>query len=186
MPAVENPKEAAGAAKLPLQLVPAAASRDMALALAHGAAKYGKWNWRDAGIVLSTYIGALRRHVDALAEGEWINPDSGLPHIAHILAGAAIVSDAFENDMIELDYPPQGDLFGGALDDAEDLEIDRTPHDWWKNLPEYPKVLGMPLNHYGPPPGSMYDTEAWETNLDDYRTTGNPAPKTGGSTIGRI
>ena len=102
---VENPKEAEGRKKLQLQLCPPAAKREMALALGHGAEKYGEWNWRDAGINLSTYIGALQRHLDAIQTGEDRDPSSDLSHWAHILAGAAIVVDAAECDMLNDDRP---------------------------------------------------------------------------------
>jgi len=107
----ENPKEAAGRAKLALQLCPPAAKREMALALENGATKYGAWNWRKAGIVLSTYIGACQRHLDAIADGEDVDPVSGLSHWAHILAGAAIVVDAQSGHMISDDRVkfPRGD-----------------------------------------------------------------------------
>lgn len=114
---VENPKEAAGRAKVPLHLCPPEAKRLMALALEDGAKKYGAWNWRDAGIQLTTYIGAMQRHLDAIADGEDVDFGSGLNHIAHILAGAAIVADAAK--------------FGKLNDDrhgaAAEMEIDREP-----------------------------------------------------------
>jgi hypothetical protein len=108
---VENPKEAAGRAKLQLQLVPPAAKREMTLALEIGAAKYGAWNWRTAGINLMTYIGAMQRHLDELHRGRSMDPESGVSHIGHILAGAAIVADALyvgkmNDDRPNADYGP--------------------------------------------------------------------------------
>jgi hypothetical protein len=105
---VENPKEAAGRAKLPLHLCPPAAKREMTLALEIGANKYGPWNWRGAGINLMTYIGAMQRHLDAIHAGEDTDPDSGVSHIGHILAGAAIVADAEEHGMLTDDRPQRG------------------------------------------------------------------------------
>lgn len=130
--AVENPKEAAGRAKVALQLCPPEAKRLMALALESGAEKYGAWNWRDAGIRLSTYIGAMQRHLDALADGEDTDPESGLPHVAHILAGAAIVADA--------------NKFGMLADDrhgAGGYRIDRESLRYWKNSPEPGRAGGV-------------------------------------------
>lgn len=101
----ENPKEAAGRAKVPLHLVPPAASREMALALGHGAAKYGEWNWRETHVNLMTYVGALKRHLDAIVSGEDADPESGLSHWAHALAGAAIVCDAMECGNLKDDRP---------------------------------------------------------------------------------
>lgn len=96
----ENPKEAAGRAKCPLHLNPPTALRQMAEALQHGAHRggpkgegYGEWNWRAAGINATTYIAAAMRHLTAWQDGE-DNDSSGLSHIAHVMAGMAIVLDA--------------------------------------------------------------------------------------------
>jgi hypothetical protein len=43
---------------------------------------------------LTIYIDALKRHTNKVAEGEWIDPDSKLPHIGHVLACAAIIADS--------------------------------------------------------------------------------------------
>ena len=89
-----NPKDAIGSDKIPIHLWPEAATVLGALGLLDGALKYGRSNWRVAGIRTSIYYDALRRHAAALFEGEDIDPDSGLPHEAHILATVAIVIDA--------------------------------------------------------------------------------------------
>lgn len=124
MSGVENPKEAAGRAKLQLQLCPPAAKREMALALEHGAQKYGAWNWREAGINIQTYLGALQRHADAIAVGEDMDLDSGLSHWAHILACSAIVVDALEHDMVTDDRPAQQSALARAV--AEQIKLFRA------------------------------------------------------------
>lgn len=91
---IENPKEAAGRAKCPLHLVPPVAMSATAYALEHGAEKYQKFNWRAAGINTTTYIAAALRHLTAYADGEDNDPSSGLSHIAHVMAGMAILLDA--------------------------------------------------------------------------------------------
>ena len=102
-----NPKEAFGDKKVPLQLCPPAASAGMAIGLREGAIKYGAWNFREIPIELMTYIGAIKRHCDAILDGEWIDPDDIVmpdgtlvdwiekkEHIDGILASAAILKDA--------------------------------------------------------------------------------------------
>lgn len=89
-----NPKDLIGSDKLPLHLWPETATVVGCLGLLDGALKYGRSNWRHAGIRMSIYVDAIRRHVNALFEGEDVDPDSGLPHEAHILACAAIIADA--------------------------------------------------------------------------------------------
>ena len=76
-----------------------------AMACREGAIKYGAFNWREKDIRLSEYIGAIRRHTAALSDGEWIDPDSGLPHLAKILATAAIVLDADRAGTLIVDTP---------------------------------------------------------------------------------
>ncbi len=61
---------------------------------AHGADKYGERNWRIDEILASTYEGAIMRHFLAWAQGEDIDPDSGVSHLYHIRACCAVVLDA--------------------------------------------------------------------------------------------
>ena len=89
-----NPKDAIGSDKLPLHLWPGTATVMGALGLLDGALKYGRANWRDAGVRASIYYDALARHSFAMFEGEDIDPDSGLPHECHALACLAIIVDA--------------------------------------------------------------------------------------------
>ena len=89
-----NPKDIIGSAKLPLHLWPESATVLGTLGLLEGALKYGRGNWREAGVRASIYKDALERHVSAWFEGEEKDPDSGLPHLAHALACLAIIVDA--------------------------------------------------------------------------------------------
>lgn len=89
-----NPKDHIGSDKLPFHLWPETATIMGAMGLLDGALKYGRSNWRVAGVRGSIYYDALRRHANALFEGEDIDPDSGLPHEAHALACLAIIVDA--------------------------------------------------------------------------------------------
>ena len=80
----------------------------MARVLENGAVKYGPYNWRDQQIGIQTYVGAIMRHTSAVRRGEDIDPESGLPHMAHIMATAAILIDATEHGMMIDDRPPNG------------------------------------------------------------------------------
>lgn len=68
--------------KPPLSLLPRAALEAEAQVLAYGANKYGRDNWR-LGMDHSRLLDACLRHIVAYAEGEDIDPESGLPHLAH-------------------------------------------------------------------------------------------------------
>lgn len=115
-----NPKDIVGSDKLPLHLWPATATAYGCLGLLDGALKYGRSNWRVAGVRLSIYVDAIQRHTNALFEGEWIDPDSGLPHVSHILACAAIIADAEAAGKLEHD-----EQFPGGY---RELVGDLTPH----------------------------------------------------------
>lgn len=61
----------------------------------HGADKYGRLNWRQDKILMSTYKAAILRHLRAFFdEKEDIDPESGESHLAHIRACCAVVRDA--------------------------------------------------------------------------------------------
>ena len=101
-----NPKDAIGCGKLPLDLVPDTAVAWQAMVHLHGALKYGPWNWREAGVRSSIYVAALRRHVAAWWNGEELDPESNLPHLAHAAACLNILMDAKECGKLNDDRPP--------------------------------------------------------------------------------
>ncbi len=104
-----NPKDAQGSAKVQLHLVPAVADIEEALVMEGGAVKYGPYNWREGrGVRKSVYISAIRRHLAALQDGQWIDPESGHPHIAHIRANTGIMLDAHSLGKLIDDMPSKG------------------------------------------------------------------------------
>jgi hypothetical protein len=74
--------------------VPAIAIAEESLAFLHGALKYGRANWRATGVKASTYLGAHDRHMKAYAEGEDLDDESRISHLAHARACLAILIDA--------------------------------------------------------------------------------------------
>lgn len=106
-PSVPDLKEKAGNEKAPMWLLPAKAFlMPVAYVLFLGASKYGAWNWRRGHkIKLSVYMSAMARHWTAVQDGEWIDPESGQPHIAHIAATCAIVLDAHMCGLLKNDMP---------------------------------------------------------------------------------
>lgn len=106
-----NPKDLIGSDKLPLHLWPSAATALGSLGMLEGAVKYGRGNFREAGIRLSIYVDACKRHLDAYMEGEDNAPDTGTPHLANALACLGIIADALANEMLTDDRnhsPNQG------------------------------------------------------------------------------
>jgi hypothetical protein len=102
-----DPKGTAGLLKPQLQAIPPIANRHMAAALALGAAKYGPWNWRGRKVEAMTYLGAMRRHIDAYLDGENLDPESGASHLGHVMAGCAIVLDAEAHGNLIDNRPPR-------------------------------------------------------------------------------
>lgn len=81
------PKEASGAKfdqeKPRTDLLDPEWMTSVAQVLTFGASKYAPHNWR-GGIAYSRLIGAALRHLFAVMRGEDIDPESGLPHTAHL------------------------------------------------------------------------------------------------------
>lgn len=73
----------------------------LAKILTFGATKYEDNNW--TGLKTKRILGALKRHMTALECGEDIDPESGMPHHAHLLCNAMFLTHVIEN------FPEQDD-----------------------------------------------------------------------------
>ena len=104
---MSDPKQHAAEKKSPLHLIPPALNEATAFALALGAKKYGAWNWRRGSVSAMTYVGAIRRHLDAWIDGEDIDPESGECHVAHIAACCAIILDSAKHGTFIDNRPKQ-------------------------------------------------------------------------------
>lgn len=89
-----DPKGEAGSKKAPLHLLPAPAMEQIAWVHKSGAEKYGPYNWRSNQVCATTYVSAIRRHLGAWQDGEDLDPESGISHLAHIGASINILLDA--------------------------------------------------------------------------------------------
>ena len=103
-----NPKTAVGAMKLPLDLVPPVAVQHLAAAFKDGATKYGPFNWRDQQVSSTVYYAAALRHLFAWFDGQDNAEDSGVHHLAHVMACCAIVLDAHSVGMLNDNRPTAG------------------------------------------------------------------------------
>lgn len=113
-----NPKDAIGSGKLPMSLVPESAIALESLAFLEGALKYGRFNWRVAGVRASIYADALRRHYSDWWNGEDCDPVTKVPHLASVRACAGILIDAGVCGKLTDDRPPAADV-GGLIRSLE-------------------------------------------------------------------
>lgn len=99
--------------KVPLALLDPYALTQMAWVLDFGARKYSAHNWRD-GIEVSRHISSALRHLFALNAGEDLDPESGLPHAAHLACCAMMLTwtMAFRPDLDDRWAPasPRADI----------------------------------------------------------------------------
>jgi hypothetical protein len=103
-----NPKDAIGSRKLNTGLIPPAGLIEQAKAHFDGAIKYGAFNWREAGVRASVYIGAIDRHRMAFLDGENFAPDSMVHHLGHINACCNIMLDSISIGNFVDDRPVPG------------------------------------------------------------------------------
>ncbi len=76
--------------KLPLSLIPREALELEAEVFGYGERKYAAWNWTK-GMSYRRLIDAAMRHLVAFADGEDDDPESGLGHLGHLRACAAML-----------------------------------------------------------------------------------------------
>ena len=70
-------------AKPRMDLIPPLMEMEVARVLTFGAEKYSANNWRQVPDLQQRYIAAAKRHINAIQQGEEIDPESGLRHAAH-------------------------------------------------------------------------------------------------------
>lgn len=103
-----NPKDAIGVAKWrQFMPVPRQVLWEVGVGMLEGAAKYGRHNYRSAGVRASIYVDAAMGHIDQFVEGEDIDKDSGLSHITKAICSLIVLRDAMMNDFWVDDRPPK-------------------------------------------------------------------------------
>jgi len=102
-----NPKDKIGIEKTPMSVLPAQVLMECGLGLFEGDRKYGRSNYRVAGVRYSVYYDAALRHLMQFWEGEDLDPDSGLSHVTKAITGLMVLRDAMMNDMVTDDRPPK-------------------------------------------------------------------------------
>ncbi len=120
-----NPKDAVGIKKAPLSTVSAVVMAEVGLAMLEGALKYGRHNYRGAGVRASVYYDATIRHLFSWWEGEDTDADSGMSHITKAIASLTVLRDAMIQDKVEDDRPPRSGAFYKDLNTKAALLLER-------------------------------------------------------------
>jgi Domain of unknown function (DUF5664) len=130
-----NPKDVIGSSKVNLDLVPDSMVLFASLGFTEGALKYGKFNWRAAGVRLSIYISAMERHKMKFMAGEWADPVTKVPHLSSMLACIGIICDAYTSNKLTDDRPPAQPDLSRVIDASADIQKhlkelfrDHNPH----------------------------------------------------------
>lgn len=93
--AIVNPKELAGAKKpASWSVMPRWVMLQVGRVMSVGAAKYGAFNYRDSSISASVYQDAMERHLQLWFDGEDTDDETGVSHLASVIASCALLMDA--------------------------------------------------------------------------------------------
>lgn len=101
-----NPKDSIGFTKPPISVIPTRVIAEVGLGMLEGSCKYGRHNYREAGVRASIYYDAAQRHLNKWWEGEDIDPDSGLSHIVKAIASLFVLRDGMLEGNYNDDRPP--------------------------------------------------------------------------------
>jgi hypothetical protein len=102
-----NPKDAVGTGKVPISTVSFQVLGEVGLAMLEGARKYGRHNYRVAGVRASVYFDAVvMRHLGGWWEGEDLDPDTGLSHVTKAIAALCVLRDSMLQGNWVDDRPP--------------------------------------------------------------------------------
>jgi len=135
---LSNPKDSVGIRKARwFSYVPLRVMVCIGLAMLEGARKYGRHNYRIAGVRASVYVDAVVcGHLTRWMEGEDIDADSGENHIVKAISSLIVLYDGMLEGNWEDDRPPSiqhaADFFAAADKKAIEI-IERFP----KPVPAY-------------------------------------------------
>ena len=94
-----------------MDLLPPKAIFEVAKVLGFGAEKYGAENWRLLDNLQGRYTAGALRHIFAHMDGEKLDSESGISHLAHALCCLLFKLEVeLENAQIEKEKPRETDL----------------------------------------------------------------------------
>ena len=93
-----------------MNLLPPKAIVEVAKVLTFGAQKYGPENWKELEDLQNRYTAGALRHIFAHMDGEKLDPETGLSHMAHALCCLLFKLEIeLENAKIEEEEPRESD-----------------------------------------------------------------------------
>ncbi|UXO93807.1 hypothetical protein Pan1_92 [Pseudanabaena phage Pan1] len=131
-----NPKDAIGTKKWrQFFVVPRQVMWEVGVGMLEGALKYGRHNYRGAGVRASVYCDAALGHIEQFIEGEDIDKDSGLSHVTKAICSLVVLRDAMMNDFWTDDRPPKianldalRDRLQRKVEENFERYADKSPH----------------------------------------------------------
>lgn len=118
---VVNPKELAGSKKpATWSVMPRWITLLVGRVMSVGAAKYGAFNYRESRITSSTYLDAIERHLQLWQDGEDTDQETGVSHLASVIASCALLLDAQATGKLADDRQKTG-LARATLDQLQEL-----------------------------------------------------------------
>lgn len=132
-----NPKDAIGVRKWrQFMVVPRQVLWEVGVGMLEGALKYGRHNYRAAGVRASVYCDAAMGHIEQFIEGEDIDKDSGLSHVTKAICSLVVLRDAMMNDFWQDDRPPKiKDM--DALRDRLQAKVEENFQRWADKNPHH-------------------------------------------------
>lgn len=123
-----NPKDAVGTKRTPVSVIPMPVIAEIGNGMLEGARKYGRHNYRAAGVRYSVYMDAAFRHLMQWWEGQDIDPDSGIHHLSKAMAALVVVRDSImQGNAIDDRPPPSPETMFAALNAQTADIVDRHP-----------------------------------------------------------
>jgi hypothetical protein len=152
-----NPKDLIGSRKAKLSVVPAGVLFEIGLGMLEGTVKYGRHNYRVAGVRSSVYYDAAIGHLMDFWEGEDVDPESGLSHLIKAIASLVVWRDAMLQGKLIDDRPPRSRVFKRHFNDSAAAIIDRhkdkSPRHYTINdIPKLDANPWPPGVHFPEPP----------------------------------
>ena len=92
-----------------LSLIPSISRTLEALGWQVGAAKYGEFNW-EQGMNWSIPLNCMGRHWEAINSGEWVDEETGVPHISLIMCNASMLAYYYYHNVGTNDLPLRAPL----------------------------------------------------------------------------